>query len=381
MLFQVLGPLEVWTGEAWTSIGAPKWRSLLAALLVNAGQVVPTDRLIAEIWGDQPPRGATNLIAVYALKLRRMLGDGDSQLLRHRAPGYLLAVEPDDVDSLRFCALTAAGRQALGRQQPERAAALLTEALGLWRGDPYLDVPQSALVDPEAARLGAARLDALELSFEAEIDCGRYAEVIPELFRLTTDHPLREGLWGLLMRALNAAGRHAEALTAYARAREVIADELGVDPGEPLQALYEAILTEEPALPRGHAISPPPTQLPADIADFTGRAGDVERLCELLPPGADDNGAVKIAVVAGAGGLGKTTLAVHTAHRLRPHFPDGQLYVNLLGASAQPLSPGDVLARFLRDLGLDAAEDPRRRGRAGRPGAYPADRAARAAAA
>jgi DNA-binding SARP family transcriptional activator len=354
--FQVLGPLEIWTGEGWTSIGAPKWRSLLAALLINAGQVVPTDRLITEIWDDDPPQKATNLVSIYVHRLRKMLGDEDNKLLRHRDPGYLLAVDRDDVDALRFGSLVAAGRQALARREPERAAELLAEALGLWRGRPYLDVSPSTLVDTEAGRLEAARLDALELSFEAEIECGRPAEVTPELFRLTVEQPLREGLWGLLMRALDAAGRHAEALAAYARAREVIADELGVDPGEALQSLYEKILTEDGSPRRAPAA--PPMQLPADIADFTGRAGDVERLCELVPDADSAGGAVKIAVVCGQGGLGKTTLAVHAAHRLRSHFPDGQLYVNMLGASPQPLAPADVLARFLRDLGEDGTRIP-----------------------
>jgi DNA-binding SARP family transcriptional activator len=354
--FRVLGPLEIWSGEAWVSIGAPKWRSLLAALLVSAGQVVSTDRLITEIWGDAPPRGATNLVSIYAHKLRKMLGGDGDKLLRYRAPGYFLAVDHDDVDSLRFATLVGAGRQALAEQQPGRAAELLAEALGLWRGRPYMDVPHSTLVEAEAERLTEARLDALELSFEAEIGCGRHAEVIPGISRLTGDNPLREGLWGLLMRALDAAGRHAEALAAYARAREVIADELGVDPGETLQSLYEEILTEEPA-PRVVA-TPPPMQLPGDIADFTGRGEDVDRLCELVPDEAGDGGAVKIAVVAGQGGLGKTTLAVHAAHQLRPHFPDGQLYVNLLGASPRPLTSADVLARFLRDLGVGDAQIP-----------------------
>jgi DNA-binding SARP family transcriptional activator len=364
--FQVLGPLEIWTGEAWTSIGAKKWRSLLAALLINAGQVVSTDRLIGEIWGDNPPAGATNLVSVYALRLRRMLGDEHGELLRHRAPGYQLALKDDDVDSLQFGGLIIAGRQALAAQQPERAAELLTKALGLWHGRAFMDVPPSEMVDGEAERLAEAQLDALELSMEAEIGCGRYAEATPELFRLTTDHPLREGFWGLLMRALDAAGRHAEALAAYARAREEIADQLGVDPGETLQSLYERLLRDEPLLraePLAQVqapppVAPPPMQLPTDIADFTGRDEDVDRLCELLPPGADGGGAVKIAVVAGAGGLGKTTLAVHAAHRLRPYFPDGQLYVNLLGVSSQALSPADVLARFLRDLGVEAAQIP-----------------------
>jgi tetratricopeptide (TPR) repeat protein len=194
---------------------------------------------------------------------------------------------------------------------------------------------------------------------------------------------MREGLWGLLMRALDGAGRHAEALTVYGKARDAIAEELGVDPGEQLQQLFQEVLTrdtrrqeaagaapqtgpEPSGPPAAAAATGPPGQLPADIADFTGRARDVQRLCDLVPVGPDgggsagagQSGAVEVALVTGAGGLGKTTLAVHAAHRLRPQFPDGQLYVNLLGASPQPLSPGDVLARFLRDLGVSGAQIP-----------------------
>jgi DNA-binding SARP family transcriptional activator len=386
--FRVLGPLEIRADGTWAGISAPKWRSLLAALLINAGQVVPTDRLILEIWGDSPPARATNLVSVYALRLRRLLDDEKGQLLRTRAPGYQLRVQQQDVDAMRFDALVTEGRQALAAAETPRAAALLAEALDLWHGSAFVDVPASELVTAEAGRLEGARLDALELRIEADIGCGRHAQVIPELFRLTSGHPMREGLWGLLMRALDGAGRHAEALTAYSRAREAIAEELGVDPGEQLQRLFQDLLTKDtqPQKGTGAAQSPagaeppappaapgPPGQLPADIADFTGRARDVERLCDLAPaaapdtgagldagagldPGADagpgQGGAVEVALVTGAGGLGKTTLAVHAAHRLRPRFPDGQLYVNLLGASPQPLSPSDVLARFLRDLGV-----------------------------
>jgi DNA-binding SARP family transcriptional activator len=380
--FRILGPVEVWTGQAWAGIGAPKWRSLLAALLINAGQVVPTDRLIMELWGDGPPAGATNLVSIYALRLRRLIGDDSGEVLRTRAPGYQLSLGPEDLDASRFDLLTGAGRQALARQDPQRAADLLAQALDLWRGDALVDVPPSALVTAEAERLGQARLDAHELRIEADIGCGRHAQVIAELSRLTAAHPLREGLWGLLMQALDGAGRHAEALAAYARARDVTVEELGVDPGEQLQRLYEQILTEDVHRRSGRAAAPapreagpaaplpqvqpvppeplPPMQLPADITDFTGRDLHVKMLCELQPGEAADHrpGAVMVGLVTGAGGLGKTTLAVHAAHRLGPRFPDGQLYVDLLGASPQPLTPADVLARFLRDLGVDGTRIP-----------------------
>ncbi|HEV2451517.1 MAG TPA: BTAD domain-containing putative transcriptional regulator [Streptosporangiaceae bacterium] len=394
--FRILGPLEFRTGQEWAGIGASKWRSLLAVLLINAGHVVTTDRLIMELWGDEPPAGATNLVSIYALRVRRLIGDKEGQTLRTRPPGYHLVLERDDLDATRFEALVTDGRRALAAEQPERAAELLAEALDLWRDGALVDVPQSPLVAAEAARLEESRLNAIELRIEADIGCGRHAQVIPELSRLIADHPLQEGLRRLLMLALVGAGRRAEALTAYEQARKLIRDELGVAPGEPLQRLYQQILAADsprrPARagssPRTAALAPapgggqapppapgpgttasaagafapgpPPTQLPADITDFTGRERDLDRLCDLPPAeaGEDSPGAVLVSLVTGAGGLGKTTLAVHAAHRMRVRFPDGQLYINLRGASPQPLAPGEVLARFLRDLGVPGNQIP-----------------------
>jgi DNA-binding SARP family transcriptional activator len=258
--FRVLGPLEIWAGGAWASVGAPKTRALLAALLADAGQVVPTYRLIDEIWGDTPPAGAVNLVSIYVHKLRKMLGD-DGDLLLHRPPGYMLNVRPGEVDAFWFTALVSEGRQALTLQQHGQAAELLAEALGLWRGRPYMDVPASVLVNAEEMRLEEARLEALELSFTAAIGCGRAAEIIPELTRLTTDHPLNEKLWVLLMRALHESGRRAEALAAYGRAREVFDAELGVPPGTALRAVNEDILTSDMRPPHDQNILSAPAGL------------------------------------------------------------------------------------------------------------------------
>jgi DNA-binding SARP family transcriptional activator len=396
--FRILGPLEVWTGQDWGGIGAPKWRALLAALLLNRGQAVSTDRLILELWGDDPPDRAANLVSVYVLRLRRVLGDPEGRVLTTRAPGYQLLLHPGDLDAERFETLAEQGRKALGEGDPRGAAEALAEALGLWRGRALADVPPSALVAAEADRLEESRLAALELRIEADMGCGLHAQLVPELRRLLSDHPLREGLWALLIRALDAAGRHAEALAAYGQARAVISDELGVDPGPDLQRLYQALLTADvprggqpPAeqTPAGQAAGAPsaagpstaprsteaapaphragpgsssrraPAQLPADVADFTGRGGQVDRLLGMLSEATRrDNPAVTVAVVAGAPGLGKTTLAIHAAHALRPDFPDGQLYVSLLGGSEHPVPPDDVLARFLRDLGVDGTRVP-----------------------
>jgi len=389
--FRLLGPLEIRAGEDWRGIGAPKWRSLLATLLIHPGQIVPADVLINEVWGDTPPAKAANLVSIYVLRLRRLLGDTDSTLLVTRAPGYQLRVGPADTDAQLFEIMVRNGRRALAVGDPEGAASQLAEALMLWHGSPLADVPPTPLVEAEAERLAELRLDAAELRITAELACGGHAQVVSELRRLLADHPLREGLWLLLMRALDGAGRHAEALDVYGQARSAIADELGVDPGAELRQLYADMLAQDDAVAKDNGAPagiisagtveassrppesapapaaasvprsvPVPAQLPADIADFTGRDDQLKHLCDLLSAAGanDDSGAVRIALVAGSGGLGKTSLAVHAAHRVRGSFPDGQLYVDLLGATSHPLPVADVLARFLRDLGVIGREIP-----------------------
>jgi DNA-binding SARP family transcriptional activator len=402
--FRILGPLEVWTGEDWSGIGAPKWRALLASLLVHPGQVVSTDRLIAALWGEQPPDRAANLVSVYVLRLRRLMGDPQGRVLATRAPGYQLRLSPGDLDSEVFESAVRRGRQALADGDAAGARIILAEGLALWRGRAMTDVPPSALITAETDRLEESRLAAAELRIAADLRCGQSEQLVPELRRALSDHPLREGLWVLLVRALDAAGRRAEAIAAYGDARQAISDELGVDPGPELRQLYQGLLAADataagPADPgtdaaaggtgrpgdgagepaddaggtdgsagRTAGTGPPvpaeppqaPAQLPADIADFTGRRADLERLRSLVTRAAqaESPGAVSVAVVAGAPGLGKTALAVHAAHALRAEFPDGQLYVTLLGVREQPLVPSEVLARLLRDLGTDPRQIP-----------------------
>jgi DNA-binding SARP family transcriptional activator len=394
MRFRLLGPVEVRAGEDWRGIGAPKWRSVLAALLIYPGQIVSAETLIGELWRDEPPARAANLVSIYVLRLRRLMDDPDGHLLVTRAPGYLLRVSGDETDALLFEAMVRDGRRAFAAGDPEGAARRLTEALGLWYGRPLADVPPTPLVEAEAERLAELRLGAVELRITAELALGGHEQAVSELRRLLADHPLREGLWLLLMRALDGAGRHAEALEVYGQARDAISEQLGVDPGAELRQLHAELLAKDTAAPAGAVFvtggttppqtpplsgglpappNPPgparrgrqapasrPAQLPADVADFTGRDEQVKRLSDLLSgTGASgDPGAVRIAVVAGAGGLGKTSLAVHAAHQVRRRFPDGQLYVDLLGATAAPLLPADVLARFLRDLGVDGRDIP-----------------------
>jgi DNA-binding SARP family transcriptional activator len=368
-LFRILGPVEVWTGQDWVKITAAKQRSVLATLLLRPGQVVSTDALIDQVWPDKPPARAANLVSVYVHHLRRLIGDAKGQVLVTRAPGYQVVLGPGELDVGRFAVLVGEGRRALAAGAPDRAVDLLDEAVGLWRGRALADVPATSLVAAEADRLEESRIEALELRAEASLACGRHAEVAPEVRRLLADHPLREKLWALLIRALYGARRQAEALEVYEQARNRIADELGVDPGAELRQLYHQMLNADddqpvdPLAPAdlGQAPAPPPVpaQLPADIPDFTGRSEQVGRLRELLTGAGsgDSPGAVRVVLVVGSGGLGKSALAVHVAHLLASQFPDGQLYTNLLGAT-QPADPAEVLGRFLRDLGMEGHRIP-----------------------
>ncbi len=263
MRFRILGPLEVRAGQDWYPIKAAKRRVLLAALLLSPDQVVSADRLMAELWGDDLPGSAANSISVYVFRLRRLLGDPAGEILMTRAPGYQLRCGPGDLDAQVFEDQAARGRQLLTAGQPQQAALALTRALSLWRGTVLSDVPRSARVAAEADRLEEARLAALELRIEADLRRGQDDELVPELRKLAAGHPLREGIWALLLQALEGAGRNAEAVTAYGQARQLIAAELGTEPGPRLQALFQRLLAARPPAPHAgpparHAGPPAP---------------------------------------------------------------------------------------------------------------------------
>lgn len=264
MEFAVLGPLEVRNGGRAVQIGRGKQRTLLALLLLNAGRVVSAERLIDELWGDDPPATASTALQVYVSKLRKALG-GDA--IATREPGYALEVSTEAIDLRRFERLVREARAA----DSERAVELLREALALWRGAPLADVDLRA----EAERLDELRLEAIEERVELELGLGRDTVLVGELESLVREQPLRERFREQLMLALYRSGRQAQALDAYRDARRTLIDELGIEPGERLQQLEQAILRHEPALD-GDTRSVTGTAVFLDL----GIVGEVEPVAE-----------------------------------------------------------------------------------------------------
>jgi DNA-binding SARP family transcriptional activator/Tfp pilus assembly protein PilF len=352
--FRLLGSVEVVHDDSVLALGGPRHRRLLATLLLQAGRVVPLGTLIEALWGDAPPRKAQAVLHVRISELRAALRATGSELIA-REGGYELRVDPEDVDAWRFERLATAGGAALAAGDAEGARAELLAALALWRGPVLAEFAGEPFARSDAARLEELRWQATRNRIAADLELGRHAEVIPELEKLVVEHPLREQFWGQLMLALYRCGRQGEALDAYQTARRHIADELGVDPGAELQALHQAILTTDPTLDLP-AKSHVPAQLPADVTAFTGRAEELSWLDNLVV-GAPS--AVVISAVSGTAGVGKTALALRWAHRMRDRFPDGQLYADLRGYDPDlPVPPSEILARFLRALGVSEREIP-----------------------
>ena len=245
MDFRVLGSLEVVDGGREIPLGGAKQRAVLAILLLHAGEVVSVDRLVDELWGERPPDTATKTVQVYVSRLRKALGDG---VLLTRGGGYLLDLDPKQLDANRFERLVAEGQAALARGDARTAGELLRQALALWRGPPLADFAYDGFAQTEIARLDELRLAALEARIEADLADGRHAALVPELEALVSDHPARERLRGQLMLALYRSGRQSEALESYQDARRALAEELGLEPSRDLQALQRAILGQDPAL-------------------------------------------------------------------------------------------------------------------------------------
>jgi SARP family transcriptional regulator, regulator of embCAB operon len=250
--FRVLGPLEVWREGRPIKLGGGRQRGLLAALLLRANEVVPSERLIEELYGGDPAGTAANALQAMVSRLRRLLepgaGTGGDTVVVTRAPGYLLRVEPQQVDLARFERLAAEGRAALATGDPARASELLREGLALWRGPPLVDLPLLECFETEVRRLEELRLAALMDRIDGDLASGRGGELVPELEALVAANPLQERLRGRLMLALYRAGRQADALAVYRETSELLREELGLEPSKALQQLERAILTQDAEL-------------------------------------------------------------------------------------------------------------------------------------
>ncbi|MDF5753258.1 BTAD domain-containing putative transcriptional regulator [Spongiactinospora sp. TRM90649] len=359
---RVLGPVEVGARGRTIRIRSRRSRIMLAMLGVEAGRPVAVDRITEAIWDDDPPSTARGQIQICVSELRRMFeGIGYRHVLVTRPPGYALEVPVGAIDLQRFEDL--AGRAWSLSEQGDlvSAAHCLDEASALWRGDALAGL-DGRLVSAVRTRLDEKRLAAIEDRIRLNMVLGRHESLVRELTDLVARYPLRERLQAHLMLALYRSGRQAEALERYQRARQVFIDELGIEPGEELRGLQHAILVQDTSLcePRGVPGWTPRPSAPAravprlllpDVADFTGRHALLDDMRARLRNAASTPGAPPVLVVSGPGGVGKTTTAMRLAHDLAPDYPDGQLYVNLQGCSADPECPTHVLSRFLGALG------------------------------
>ncbi|MEU7836775.1 MULTISPECIES: BTAD domain-containing putative transcriptional regulator [unclassified Nonomuraea] len=346
MRFEILGPARA-LGEDGEPIalGGPRVRGLLTLLALDAGRVVGAERLAAALYGPQPPEGVANALQAQVSRLRRALG---KDRVEFHPAGYRLAADPQDVDAHRFERLAGDGRLALGAGDPRRATSLLREALALWRGAPLSDAPHA---EAAAAGLEELRLAAVEDRVQADLELGAHRELVAELRRLTAAHPLRERMRAQLMRALYGSGRQAEALTAYADARRILDEELGVEPGAELAAAHLAVLRADPSLAATVATTVAAVSrqgLRAQLTSFVGRAEELRQVGAQLE-------AARLVTLIGPGGAGKTRLAMEAAERTT-----GDVCVVQLAPVTDPADvPKAVLAALdIRDTRLSGHDRP-----------------------
>jgi DNA-binding SARP family transcriptional activator/tetratricopeptide (TPR) repeat protein len=399
---QLLGVVRAWRGEQELQLGGPRRRAVLAMLALRAGQAVSRAEIIDGMWGGDPPDSAVNSVHVHVAALRRILEPrrergAPGQVLAASGPGYLLRLADGQLDTAELDQHLARARRSAAAADLASAARSLDTALMLWHGTALSGIP-GPWADIERVRLGELQLAVTEERIELMLALGGHHQVVAQLSGLIREHPLRERLREQLMVALYRCGRQADALAEFAAARHVLDSELGIGPGPAMRRLQQQILHADAALdlptapgslladpegagrkagtgpeagtgraagPSGRRIAAPvPRELPADVQAFTGRAAELAELDQLIagdgqPKAGAAPASVVISAVAGTAGVGKTTLAVHWAHRARARFPDGQLYVDLRGYDpGDPMTPADALGSFMRALGVAAQDIP-----------------------
>ncbi|GIJ10464.1 BTAD domain-containing putative transcriptional regulator [Micromonospora andamanensis] len=375
-----MGPIELWAADHRLETGQPRQRAVLAALLVDAGRVVPVETLIDRVWGEEQPEHARRVLHSHISRVRHLLSQADAEpstsaRLAREPGGYLLRVDEEQIDGHRFRLLLQSARDRQGLNDVDRTR-LIREALTLWRGQPLAGVPGEWAAQVRAGWT-AERVDAVVEWARIELRQGNPEEVLAQLTGLTAEHPLVEPLVEVFMRALHATGRSAEALDRYAGFRRQLAEGLGVDPSPVLQRLHLSILRGEPLqadtdavtsvpAPRATGTSAPaagpttiagsdvavthrPRTLPRQAPDFTGRSEIIARVAAAVRAG--DRRSTMVQLIDGMPGSGKTTLAVQLAVMLQDDYPDGQLFIDLHGHSARdPMDPRAALSALLQQM-------------------------------
>ncbi|WTJ47432.1 tetratricopeptide repeat protein [Streptomyces atratus] len=353
--------MEGWSDGTRLRLGGVIQERVLATLLLEPGKVIPVSRLVEAAWDEEPPTTAPHQVRKAVADLRRRI-PGGADVLVTDGPGYRVAQEQCEIDVAEFGLLIREAKLKASDGRTAEAVEILRGALALWRG-PVLSGGGGPVIEAASTSIEERRLTAAEQLFELQLALGDTAELIVEMRELVQQHPLRESLRGQLMLALYRSGRQAEALDEYGRVRELLAEELGIDPGPNLTKLYEGILRESPDLagPEPAAAAPvvavalpaePPSTLPYDLADFTGRDRELAEILQGAGSGGEQG--PRIVAIDGMGGCGKTSLAVRAAHRLAPDYPDGQLHIDLRGYTPgdQPVTAGIALDTLLRAVGV-----------------------------
>ncbi|GAA4598852.1 DNA-binding SARP family transcriptional activator/tetratricopeptide (TPR) repeat protein [Actinoplanes octamycinicus] len=354
----ILGPLVVHPGGAAASLSSVRQRVLLGRLALSAGTAVNDADLIEALWGDAAPDSARALLQTYVSRLRRRFPAGPA-IVTSAAGGYRLDAAAGQLDALRFRELIEQARDA-APAEPAVALRVAGQALALWRGDPLADLP-GLTGHPLAVALADERIAGALWHADLAAGRGRHILSLPGLRALAHRHPLHEELHARLMLALAATGQQAAALAVFDGVRDRLADELGIDPGAVLTDYRQRVLRQQwTSVAAPPAVAARPALLPPDVRGFVGRGRELDRLDALLAPARRHPAAVPIAVLSGTAGAGKTTLAVHWAHRVAARFPDGQLYADLRGFDpvGAPVAPAEAIRGFVAALGVPAARWP-----------------------